>query len=57
MSVISMKYNTIKSCRTKSAMKEEKEWNGMSFYKTQKSKHSILIRSDVKCFKTFKTLH
>ena len=35
MSVISMKYNTIKSCRTKSAMKEEKEWNGMSFYKSK----------------------
>ena len=29
----------------------------MSFYKTQKLKHSILIRSDLKCFEAFKIFH
>ena len=33
--MISIKYNTIKSYYAKSAMREKKQWNRMSFYKTQ----------------------
>ena len=33
--MISIKYNTIKSYYAKSAMREKKGWNRMSFYKTQ----------------------
>ena len=49
-----MKDNTIKSYYAKSAMKEKKGWKRMSFYKTQKLKHSISIRSDLICFEAFK---
>ena len=52
-----MKDNTIKSYYAKSAMKEKKGWKRMSFYKTQKLKHSILIRSDLKFFEAFKIFH
>ena len=33
--MIFIKYNTIKSYNAKSAMKEKKGWDGMSFYKSQ----------------------
>ena len=49
--MISTKYNTIKSYYAKSAVREMKRWNRMSFYEAQEFlKHSILIRSDPKCF-------
>ena len=55
--MISMKYNTIMSYYAKSAMKEKKGLNIMSFYKTQELKNSILIRSGLKFFDTFSVLH
>ena len=51
--MISIKYNTIKSYYAKSAMKENKGWNRMSFEKTQELSETILIG---KCFETFKVL-
>ena len=52
-----MKDNTIKSYYAKSAMKEKKGWKRMSFYKTLKLKHSILMTLDLKCFEAFKVFH
>ena len=35
ISMISVKYNTIKSYNAKSAVREKKRWNRVLFYKTQ----------------------
>ena len=55
--MISIKYNRIKSYYAKSAIREKKGWNRMSFIRRKNwVKHLILIRSDHKCFETFKIL-
>ena len=53
-----IKYNTIKSYYAKSAMTGKKGETECCFIRrTTQVKHSILIRSDRKCFETFKILH
>ena len=54
---IIIKYDTIKSYYAKSAMREKKGWNRMSFYKTQELSETFDFNEiRCKCFETFQNV-